>query len=160
MIYTTQWFGVRCECHFDPLAHRIETTNSIFQLVLTLADSFLLYISIFFLLSLCTVLSSCFYFSLILSLSLAIIIYGSQTPIHKYSATGYAIEPRQKQIQDEDAGHIFREATSASSISDSVNRINKNQYNYRDEVNFEYFFFFLSLFISFFSRNFHYSLNA
>ncbi|XP_055323319.1 uncharacterized protein LOC129578577 [Sitodiplosis mosellana] len=49
-------------------------------------------------------------------------------------ATGYAIEPRLKQIQDEDAGHIFREATSASSISDSVNRINKNQYNYRDEL--------------------------
>lgn len=50
------------------------------------------------------------------------------------SSTGYAIEPRLKQIQDEDVGHIFREATSASSISDSVNRINKNQYNYRDEV--------------------------
>lgn len=49
-------------------------------------------------------------------------------------STGYAIEPRLKQIQDEDAGHIFREATSASSISDSVNRINKNQYNYRDEL--------------------------
>lgn len=31
-----------------------------------------------------------------------------------YSATGYAIEPRLKQIQDEDAGHIFREPTSAS----------------------------------------------
>lgn len=54
---------------------------------------------------------------------------------HTNSSTGYAIEPRLKQIQDEDAGHIFREATSASSISDSVNRINKNQYNYRDEVN-------------------------
>lgn len=40
-----------------------------------------------------------------------------------------------KQIQDEDAGQIFREATTASSISDSVNRNNKNQYNYRDEVN-------------------------
>lgn len=52
-----------------------------------------------------------------------------------HSATGYTIEPRLKQIQDEDAGHIFREVTSASSISDSVNRINKNQYNYRDEVN-------------------------
>lgn len=57
----------------------------------------------------------------------------------EYSATGYAIEPRLKQIQDEDAGHIFREATSASSISDSVNRINKNQYNYRDEVNLDCF---------------------
>lgn len=56
-----------------------------------------------------------------------------------YSATGYAIEPRLKQIQDEDAGHIFREPTSASSISDSVNRVNKSQYNYRDEVNLKWF---------------------
>ncbi|XP_031635503.1 neuropilin and tolloid-like protein 2 [Contarinia nasturtii] len=55
-------------------------------------------------------------------------------------ATGYAIEPRLKQIQDEDAGVIFRETTSASSISDSINRNNKNQYNYRDEVNVDYFF--------------------
>ncbi|XP_031638505.1 uncharacterized protein LOC116350733 [Contarinia nasturtii] len=49
-------------------------------------------------------------------------------------ATGYAIEPRLKQIQDENAGHIFRETTSASSISDSINRNNKNQYSYRDEL--------------------------
>lgn len=60
--------------------------------------------------------------------------------LHTHSATGYAIEPRLKQIQDEDAGHVFREATSASSISDSVNRINKNQYNYRDEVDMKCFF--------------------
>lgn len=50
------------------------------------------------------------------------------------SATGYALDPRLKQIQDEDAGRIFRETASASSISDNVNRNSKNHYNYRDEV--------------------------
>lgn len=37
------------------------------------------------------------------------------------------------QIQVEENDRIFREHTSAS-LSGSVNRINKNQYNYRDEV--------------------------
>lgn len=52
----------------------------------------------------------------------------------KHRTTDYQSQPRIIQIQDEDAGHIFREANSSASISDSVNRLRKNQYNYRDEV--------------------------
>lgn len=47
---------------------------------------------------------------------------------------GYPPPPAKTiQIQDEDVGQIFRETDSAS-ISASLNRVNRPQYNYREQV--------------------------
>lgn len=47
---------------------------------------------------------------------------------------GYPPPPAKTiQIHDEDVGQIFRESDSAS-ISASLNRVNRQQYNYREQV--------------------------